>query len=231
MSSYRRPPTTGRRSRPSPYQRQAANPSRQRRSVYITAGAVAAAVAAARQRRRWERQKRDRVEEAAKFCSDVLTAGWQDAVTDRVAGYITDKATRRRLVRRRPKRQCTALAQLASAILAAKQKTHDLVGRSTEWLASYFGAGEVAQVVARELASKLPLPSDAQFVAVARGLQITGILLCVVDGRELIRCPCFIDLALAESKARVKQILVAALDDWTGLAAFRPSNRARTAGQ
>ena len=38
-------------------------------------------------------------------------------------------------------------------------------------------------------------------------------------------------LAVAESKARVKQLLVAALDDWTGLAAFRPSTRARTASQ
>lgn len=65
----------------------------------------------------------------------------------------------------------------------------------------------------------------------ARGLQITGILVCVVDGQDLIRCPFFIDLALAESKARVKQILVAALDDWTGLAAFRPSTHARTASQ
>ncbi len=161
----------------------------------------------------------------------MLTGSWQDAVTDRVASYITSPATRRRLVRRRPRRQCRALALLAAAILAGKQQAHDLVGQSAGWVVSRLGAGEVAQVVARELAARLPLPSDAQLVAVARGLQITGILLCVVDGRDLTRCPCFIDLALAESKTRVKQCLVAALDDWTGLAAFRPSTRAHTASQ
>jgi len=87
---------------------------------------------------------------------------------------------------------------------------------------------EVTQVFARELASKLPLPSDAKLIAVARGLQITGVLLCVFDGRDLTHCQCFIDLAVAESTARVKAILVAALDDWTGLAAFPPSQRVHT---
>lgn len=60
---------------------------------------------------------------------------------------------------------------------------------------------------------------------VARGLQVTGILLCLVDGRDLTRCQCFIDLALAETKSRVKQILLAAMDDWTRLATYTPSSR------
>ena len=58
-------------------------------------------------------------------------------------------------------------------------------------------------------------------VAVARGIQITGILLCVMDNRDLMKCRCFIDLAVAESKERVNQILVAGMSDWTGLAQFR----------
>jgi hypothetical protein len=72
------------------------------------------------------------------------------------------------------------------------------------------------------LASKIPLALiDAKMVAVARGIQITGILLCVLDSRELTRCQCFIDLALAETKEQVKKILVAAMSDWTGLARFK----------
>jgi hypothetical protein len=43
-----------------------------------------------------------------------------------------------------------------------------------------------------------------------------------MDGRDLSKCECFIDLALAETKERVNQILVAAMSDWTGLARFRP---------
>jgi hypothetical protein len=184
-------------------------------------------VAAARERRQHQRQQRERVEEAAKLCSEVLTAGWQETVADRAADYVT-QATLRRLVRRRLKRQCKALAQLASTILAGRQHSHELIGRSAGWLVSCLGGSEVTQVFARELASRLPLPSDARLIAVGRGLQITGVLLCVFEGRELTRCQCFIDLAVTESTERVKRILVAALDDWSGLAAFPPSRRTHT---
>lgn len=39
-------------------------------------------------------------------------------------------------------------------------------------------------------------------IAVARGVQVTGILLCVMDNRDLTKCECFIDLAKAETKER-----------------------------
>ena len=64
------------------------------------------------------------------------------------------------------------------------------------------------------------LPVDAKFTAVARGVQLTGIMLCLAAGRDLTHCPCFIELALNETKDRVKKILTAALDDWTNLASF-----------
>lgn len=84
------------------------------------------------------------------------------------------------------------------------------------------GAGGAAQAFARELASNIPLPTDAKMIAVARGVQIAGILLCVIDGRDLTKCECFIDLALVESKERVQQILTAATSDWAGLGRFTP---------
>jgi hypothetical protein len=58
--------------------------------------------------------------------------------------------------------------------------------------------------------------------AVARGMQITGVLLCVMGGRDLTKCQCFIDMALTESKERVNQILVGGMSDWTSLAWFTP---------
>jgi len=61
-------------------------------------------------------------------------------------------------------------------------------------------------------------------IAVARGVQVAGILLCVMDGRNLSKCECFIDLALAETKERVNQILVAAMSDWTSLKKFAPGS-------
>ncbi len=57
-------------------------------------------------------------------------------------------------------------------------------------------------------------------IAVARGVQIADILLCVMDNRDLTKCECFIDLAMTETKEQVKQMLVAAMSDWTILARF-----------
>lgn len=70
--------------------------------------------------------------------------------------------------------------------------------------------------------SNIPLPIDAKMIAVARGVQVAGILLCVMDGRDLSKCECFRDLALAETKERVSQILVAGMSDWTSLKRFAP---------
>jgi hypothetical protein len=60
-------------------------------------------------------------------------------------------------------------------------------------------------------------------VAVARGVQVAGILMCVTDNRDLTKCECFIDLAKAEAKERVQQMLVAAMSNWTNLARFSPN--------
>lgn len=87
------------------------------------------------------------------------------------------------------------------------------------------GADETVRAFAEELASNIPLGSaDAKMVAVARGMQVAGILLCVMDGKDLTDCECFVDLALAETKERVNQILVTATSSWSGLATLRPSS-------
>jgi hypothetical protein len=40
-------------------------------------------------------------------------------------------------------------------------------------------------------------------------------VLCLSRGDQLSRCQSFIDLALDETKERVKRILLAAMEDWT----------------
>jgi hypothetical protein len=49
---------------------------------------------------------------------------------------------------------------------------------------------DAVQAFAAELAASLPLPWDARVTATARGIQITGILLCVTNGRDLTTCYC-----------------------------------------
>ena len=68
-----------------------------------------------------------------------------------------------------------------------------------------------ARTFVRELASQIPLPPDAKLTATARAVQVTGILMCAVNGNDLTRCQCFIDLALNDAKTRVNKILTAAM--------------------
>jgi hypothetical protein len=153
-----------------------------------------------------------------------LTDGWRETVAARAGDYVTE-ATWQRMFRgrgRRRRRRCKLLADMASSVLAGKKKLHDLVGSLAGWLALRGGAGEVTRSFAKEFAAAIPLPYDPKLVAVARGLQVTGVLLCVVDGDDLTHCQCFVDLALAETKTLVKKILIAAMNDWTGLAGFPP---------
>jgi len=82
------------------------------------------------------------------------------------------------------------------------------------------GASDPVRAFTEELISNIPLPFDAKMIAVARGVQVAGVLLCVMDNRDLTKCECFIDLALAETKERANQILIAAMSDWRGLARF-----------
>lgn len=165
--------------------------------------------------------EKNRIEEAAKFCADSLSATWQDALADRISDYAG--TTWERLKRSRRRRNCKALARLAAAVLKGKQQIHQLVGRSFGWIAGLFGADDFTRSFAAELAANIPLgPIDVKAVAVARGLQISGIVLCIMDNRDLTKCECFSELALAETKERVKQILIAGMNDWAGLARFTP---------
>jgi hypothetical protein len=165
-------------------------------------------------------QERDQVRQAANFCADSLSEGWQEAVADRATDYAA--TAWQRLARTRRKRNCKALARIARLILQAKAQIHKAVGWTFGRAFATLGVGDPAQAFMRELASNIPLPTDAKMIAVARGVQIAGILLCVMDGRDLTKCECFRDLAIAETKERVKQMLVAAMSDWANLARFRP---------
>ncbi|MGZ0146763.1 hypothetical protein ACXJJ3_06800 [Kribbella sp. WER1] len=123
-------------------------------------------------------------------------------------------------MRSRRRRHCHALAEIAKSILAAKDAAHALVGRLGGGLLSLLGFGGLPRRFARELIERIPLPFDTKAVAAARGVQVTGVLLCVLNGDDLERCQCFIDLALEQAKTAIKKILTTALDDWTQLGAF-----------
>ena len=98
------------------------------------------------------------------------------------------------------------------------------MGSLASSLLGRMGSGDFARAMGAELVSRLPLPIDAKIIAAARGLQASGIVLCLANGTEMTRCQCIIDLALSEAKDRVGSILTAATADWTGFQAFRPND-------
>lgn len=163
-------------------------------------------------------QERERIKQAADFCADTLSGGWREAVADRATEYT--QTAWERLSRSRRKRNCKKLARMARAILQAKDQIHKLAGELAGDAASVAGVRGAALEFTEELVANIPLPIDAKMVAVARGIQVAGILMCVMDNRDLTKCECFIDLAKAEAKERVQQILVAAMSNWTNLARF-----------
>ena len=159
-------------------------------------------------------KQQSRVEKAAAFCADVVADGWEDAVASRAADCLTPKTWNRLFKGRRPG-DCRKLAAFAKALLAGKEKLHNLVGSLGSWIARKFGAQALERTVAKELAEKIPIPViDEKTAVVARGIQMIGISLCLTRGIPLERCQCFVDLALAETKEQVKEKLAAALGDW-----------------
>ena len=186
----------------------------------------ARAAAEKARRRKQEAHRQKRVDEAAKVCREVVTDGWESTVAERASKYVAE-ATIKELFGKHRAIHCQALADLAATTLEYKKKLHGLVGQIARWVVSLIGGGRLTQALARELASNLPLLTDAKFIAVARGAQLTGIMLCLADGRDLTRCQCFIDLALNETKTRIKQIMGAALHDWANLGNLVPPRTTR----
>lgn len=165
-----------------------------------------------------ERQQ-ERVRKASEYCADVVASGWKDAVAESACTYVSG-ATADQLFRSRRRRRCMSLAQTAADPLTANQDIHKGIGWLTTRALTLFGTGAAVSAFAGELAANVPLPTDAKIIAVARGIQITGVALCVANSTDLTRCQCFIDLALDLVKTQVKKLLIAAEGDWIGLAQF-----------
>jgi hypothetical protein len=176
-----------------------------------------------------EQRQEDRVKKAAEYCADVVYQGWPEAVADRAVGYVSQPTWERLLGGRRASR-CRALARIAADLLATKQQVHAALGFVASRVARFLGGSNAAQAFTSELVSNIPLPfMDARIVAAARGAQVTGILLCVMEGRDLTRCECFRDLALELAKTQVRKLLVAAMGDWRRLGDFTPRGPRRAA--
>lgn len=159
----------------------------------------------------------DRVKDAAGLCANIVVSGWTSAVAGRAVDVVGDDIWRQLCGSPDPK-DCRVLAKIAEYLLDGQNWLHAQVGTIAEAMAAGAGLGRVPRQFARELGKRLPLPMDAHLLATARGVQVTGIVLCLSADLPLDDCRCFVDLAVAESKERVKALLEAATQDWAQLA-------------
>lgn len=174
-------------------------------------------------------QERKQVEKTAELCADLISGGWQETVADRVVGYAPK--TWGRLQRSTRRRTCKALARMASFILKTKTLIHTWIGKVFGWFISGLWAGNAIRAFVKELVSNVPLPLDTKMIAVARSLQVAGILLCMMDGKNLEQCDCFVHLVHTETEEQVKKLLVAGMSDWANLACFRFGSSQTAAGK
>lgn len=160
-------------------------------------------------------REKTQVDQVVAFCGDVVTTGWQDAVTTQAVDCITPEVWNS-LFHGRRQSDCRVLADMAKSLLDGKKALHEFIGFIASWITGWFGGSRVECAVAKELAKRIPIPGiDQKTTAVARGLQVVGIVFCLSQRISLNRCRSFIDLALAETKEHIKQILIGAMDDWT----------------
>jgi hypothetical protein len=147
--------------------------------------------------------------------------GWRNAVAGRAAKYMS-KRTWNRVTAGWHGARCRALARLARTILTGNEKLHDAVGAGTHRVWSWLGRPRIERVFAREVAERVPLPTDRALIAAARAVQATGIYVCLAANRDLTNCECFIDMVKSEGKRQLKALLLAAMDDWRELGRLVP---------
>jgi hypothetical protein len=142
--------------------------------------------------------------DSADVLSEMLTDGLVAALGDLVVDYV-GSGTKRQLRRRRARTaNCQEIADAAKAVLDLKDKAHELTGQGVASLLPS-STPRLARSLTANMAQKLPLPWDAKLEAIARGLQATGIFLCVVRLLPPEACPCLGMIANEMTDEAIKQ--------------------------
>lgn len=98
---------------------------------------------------------------------------------------------------------CKELAKVAEALLAAKGWAIRAVEDTTIPLIGWLGRPHLARLVARQFAKHLVVPAS-EITATVHALRAYGVLLCVLDGRDLARCRCLRSIAASRSPERIR---------------------------
>jgi hypothetical protein len=133
-------------------------------------------------------------DEAAAILADLLTEGLKKAVAERVVDYLDDLDLLRDRPHRREGAGCEDIAEAARAVLRLKQDLHDLTAEAVS-RALPPEIPDFYRTLVKKIVAKIPLASDAKLEATARGLQVIGIYLCIIQRLPLSECACLRMLA------------------------------------
>jgi hypothetical protein len=159
---------------------------------------------------------RGQTDAAATLLADVLADGLRPTIADRVADRVVDYpgwSGRWRLrTRRWNGADCRLLAQTAKAVLDLKRKLHDVTGEAVSRLLPP-DTPRFHRMLVKKIAAKVPLPPDIKLEAIARGLQIIGIFMCIVGNVPLERCACLRMLGPQLIKEQIKRYVEDLLEE------------------
>jgi hypothetical protein len=163
-----------------------------------------------------ERTRETLVAEAVDYFQATIDSGAINAAADRAAEYAGDKIWSQ-LTHDWLGRNCNGLARLARVTLKGKDWVHESIGQMAGSLLERLGTPRVARALGKELAKRIPMPWDHQCIVVARGMQVAGIVICVLNDRDLTECDCFVDVVISEGKERIEELMRKAAGNWRHL--------------
>lgn len=150
---------------------------------------------------------------AIEIACELATEGWRDVAATRLETMLSVEIWPD-FWENRNGTICDTLAAAARTILNAKAIVEDAVGNAAASVVAQAGGGtlqcELARQGAKLLIRKIPLPGQADLVATARGLQATGIVICLGTNR-IERCRCLADVEEEVGQAALKDALRNAL--------------------
>lgn len=107
--------------------------------------------------------------------------------------------------------RCRNLAVIAREILKGRGEPHSWLGR---FAAAPFSGLE--RDLAVQLTARLPLKTgEADTIAAARGLQLTGMYICSTRDVGPRACQCFVDVARTDGPRALKHLIRAGATDWS----------------
>jgi hypothetical protein len=130
-----------------------------------------------------------------------------DRVSERVVQYLGWPGAKYQRYRRRwwTDVDCQLLADTARAVLDLGRRSHELVATGVDKLLPP-ETPRFHRNLVKKIAAKLPLPWDVKLAAIARGLQVFGIWMCMLQDR-LEHCACLRMLGPQLVKEQVKRYI------------------------